>query len=83
MPYITSIERMGIEQGLEQGLEKGLEQGLERQRSLLVRQLTRKVGPIGELAITQTRALSFDRLEELAEALFDFTSVDDLNRWLG
>ena len=74
MPYITSIERMGIEQGLEQGLE--------RQRSLVLRLLNRQVGPIGEPAIAQTRALSFDRLDELAEALFDFTSVDDLNRWL-
>ena len=79
MPYITSIERMGIEQGRKEERE----QGLERQRSLVLRLLNRQVGPIGEPAIAQTRALSFDRLDELAEALFDFTSVDDLNRWLG
>ena len=30
MPYITSIERIGIKKGLEQGLEQGLEKGLER-----------------------------------------------------
>ncbi|BAZ31597.1 hypothetical protein NIES4074_40700 [Cylindrospermum sp. NIES-4074] len=28
MPYITSIERRGIQKGLEQGLIEGLEQGL-------------------------------------------------------
>ncbi|MEQ9238894.1 transposase [Coleofasciculus sp. E2-BRE-01] len=27
MPYITSVERIGIRKGLEQGLEKGLQQG--------------------------------------------------------
>jgi hypothetical protein len=30
MPYITSVERIGIKKGLEQGLHQGLEQGLEQ-----------------------------------------------------
>ncbi len=30
MPFITSVEKIGIEKGLEEGLEKGLETGLER-----------------------------------------------------
>ncbi len=74
MPYVTSIERTGI--------AKGLEQGLERQRSLILRLLNRQVGTIAEPTIAQVKTLSFDRLEELAEALFDFTGVDDLARWL-
>jgi Domain of unknown function (DUF4351) len=74
MPYVTSIERSGI--------AKGLEEGLDRQRSILLRQLTRQVGPIAEPTIAQVKTLSFDRLEELAEALFDFTSADDLVKWL-
>ena len=32
MPYITSIERIGLERGLERGLEKGLEKGVEKGR---------------------------------------------------
>ncbi len=30
MPYITSIERLGMEKGLKEGLEKGLKEGLEK-----------------------------------------------------
>jgi flagellar biosynthesis/type III secretory pathway protein FliH len=30
MPYITSVERIGIQKGLEQGLKQGLKQGLEQ-----------------------------------------------------
>ena len=30
MPYITSVERLGIQKGLQQGLEQGLQQGLEQ-----------------------------------------------------
>ncbi|MEW6218894.1 MAG: hypothetical protein AB1634_05075 [Thermodesulfobacteriota bacterium] len=30
MPYVSSVERIGMKRGLEQGLAKGLEQGLER-----------------------------------------------------
>jgi predicted transposase YdaD len=29
MPYITSIERMGIEQGIERGTKRGLLKGIE------------------------------------------------------
>jgi predicted transposase YdaD len=78
MPYITSIERMGIAKGREEGREEGL----ERQRSLILRLLNRQLGAIGESSIAQVKTLSFDRLEALAEALFDFTSADDLTSWL-
>ena len=74
MPYVTSIERMGIEQGLEQGLE--------RQRSMLIRQLTRKIGLLPEGAIAQISQFSTDQLDYLADALLDFACVDDLIQWL-
>jgi hypothetical protein len=78
MPYVTSIERMGIAKGREEEREEGL----ERQRSLILRILNRQLGAIGESSIAQVKTLSFDRLEALADALFDFTSVDDLTSWL-
>ncbi len=86
MPYITSIERMGIaeglEQGLEQGLVQGLVQGLERQRSLILRQLTRRVGIVPKRLTTVIAQLPIDQLEALAEALLDFTNLDDAIQWL-
>ena len=33
MPYITSVERIGMEKGREEGLEQGLEQGREQGRT--------------------------------------------------
>ena len=74
MPYVTSIERMGIADGLAQGLE--------RQRSMLIRQLTRKIGLLPEETIAQLSKLSTDQLDDLAEALLDFTCLDDLSSWL-
>jgi hypothetical protein len=32
MPYVTSVERLGIEKGWQQGLQQGLEQGLQQGR---------------------------------------------------
>ena len=81
MPYVTSVERIGIRkgiaqgraEGLEQGLEKGLEQGLERERQLLLRLIHKRFGP--EVA-RQSEALlagiaDAQRLEDLVEALLD------------
>jgi len=32
MPYITSVERIGMKKGMEQGLQQGLQQGMEQGR---------------------------------------------------
>ncbi len=42
MPYITSVERIGIEKGRQQGMQQGMQQG---EAALLERQLTRRFGP--------------------------------------
>jgi Domain of unknown function (DUF4351) len=74
MLYITSIERMGIADGLAQGREQ--------ERSLIFRLLNRKFGVLPEEKISELNLLPFERLESLAEELFDFTNLDDLNAWL-
>ena len=63
-------------------VERSREQLLEAQRSLLVRQLTRKIGPMPIQTIDQVKALSIAKLESLGEALFDFESIEDLITWL-
>jgi hypothetical protein len=84
--YVTNAERFGFEQGIQEGLERGLtqglEQGLERERSLISRQLTRKLGAIPASLMDQLQALSFADLELLGDALFDFNQIDDLENWL-
>ncbi len=75
MPYITSVEQIGYDRGLQAGEEKG-------QRSLVINQLTRKVGSISDQTLDRVNALSSDQLESLGEALLDFGSIDDLAAWL-
>jgi hypothetical protein len=54
---------------------------LERQE-LILRQLTRKVGPLPEAVQSRVVALSPDVLLDLSEALLDFSSLNDLTDWL-
>ncbi|MBD2328182.1 Rpn family recombination-promoting nuclease/putative transposase [Alkalinema sp. FACHB-956] len=51
-------------------------------RSLLLRQLTRKVGSINDRTLDLINSLSIEQLESLGEALLDFGSIDDLSNWL-
>ena len=81
----------GLERGLEQGLEKGIVQGLEKGKregkeeeaaALVLRQLKRRAGEIRAEVESQLRALPLEKLEELGEALLDFTGAADLALWL-
>jgi predicted transposase YdaD len=68
------------EQKTEQrGLEKGLQQG---EQSLILRQLTRRVGEVAPAMLQQIQELTLVQLESLGEALLDFTSADDLATWM-
>lgn len=51
-------------------------------RSLILRQLTRRVGELPQEVRSQVESLSLEQLENLGEALLDFTSMTDLNSWL-
>ncbi|PHJ57674.1 hypothetical protein VF14_15455 [Nostoc linckia z18] len=77
------IKEEGREQGLEQGLEQGREQGREAEaRSLIFRQLTKRVGELPQQLRQRLESLSLQQLENLGEALLDFTSMADLQAWL-
>lgn len=67
----------------QQTEERGIQRGvLQEARSLILRQLTRRVGELSETARSQIEALSILQLETLGEALLDFRDVDDLDVWL-
>lgn len=54
----------------------------EGQRLILERQLTRKFGVLPDAVIARLPQLSSSQLTALAEALLDFTTVSDMERWL-
>ena len=78
MPYITTGERIGYDRGIKEGRAEEAKQALERQQSLVFRQLNRKIRCSSDLITT----LSIAQLEALGEALLDFDSIADLDRWL-
>ena len=46
MSYITSIERLGIEEGLQQGLERGREEGRrEEDLKIAKKMLAKRINP--------------------------------------
>jgi hypothetical protein len=71
MPYITSIERMGIEQGRVEG-----------QRSLIDLLLSQKIGQLSKTLDDRISTLSNEKLNSLAIALLNFSTVGDLESWL-
>ncbi|MGK7884481.1 MAG: DUF4351 domain-containing protein, partial [Crocosphaera sp.] len=66
----------------ERGIEQGSEQVMEREKSLILRQLKRKLGNIPASSETQIKELTINEMEDLGEALLDFSTIDDLVNWL-
>lgn len=64
-------------------MERGIEQGKQSQTlALILRQLSRRIGAINPELESRIRSLSVPQLEELAEALLDFSNEADLVNWL-
>jgi predicted transposase YdaD len=81
---IGTIQKEAIMQVTTSWEEKGIETGIERgQRSLILRQLNRRVGSLPDGIQAQVQALALNQLEALSEALLDFSSLNDLSNWLG
>jgi predicted transposase YdaD len=64
-------------------LAEGREEGRRREASTLaLRQLERRCGSLDAPTTVRIEALSLWQLEELALALLDFSSAQDLQTWL-
>jgi predicted transposase/invertase (TIGR01784 family) len=73
------IKQEGIQEGEQRGREQGREEG---EKSLVLRQLSRRVGELPQEARSRIESLCLEQLENLGEALLDFTSITDLQAWL-
>jgi predicted transposase/invertase (TIGR01784 family) len=67
------------EQAKEEGRQEGRQEG---EKKLIIRLLNRRLGEIDALLIERIAGLSIEQLENLGEALLDFSSVADLEDWL-
>ena len=73
----------GRQEGVELGRQEGREEGRRREASVLAsRLLERRCGSIDAPTSARIEALSLSQLEELAMALLDFRSAEDLQTWL-
>jgi predicted transposase/invertase (TIGR01784 family) len=79
MQIVTSWMEQGIAEGRAEGEQRGRTEG---ERSLVLRQLTRKFGILPTSVDAQVQALALPRLEALGEALLDFAQLSDLTDWL-
>ncbi|MDO9225998.1 MAG: DUF4351 domain-containing protein [Pseudomonadota bacterium] len=75
MPYITSVERIGIEKGMQQGMQQGMQ---EEAGNLLGRQLTRRFGPPSADTHARLKAATLEQLEQWAENILDATTLEDV-----
>lgn len=64
-------------------IQRGLQQGRqEEELAVVLRLLTRRFGTMEPEIQERLRQLSTNQLENLAEALLDFSSATDLTNWL-
>ena len=74
-PWYLEIRQEGRQEDEQRGRTEG-------ERSLILRQLTRRVGSLTPETRSQVESLSLENLESLGEALLDFSSLTDLEQWL-
>jgi hypothetical protein len=79
MQFTNSWIEEGRQEGLQKGLQKGRQEGALR---MVLRLLRRRLGALPKATTKRVAALPLDHLEPLGEALLDFTTKADLDRWL-
>ena len=72
-------QRGAIIKGRQEGRQEGRLQG---QQELIMRQLVRRIGTVEPEIQARICRLPIDQLENLGEAILDFTSASDLMNWL-
>ena len=75
MEIVTSWMEQGIERGIERGLVLG-------ELKIILRLINRKIGEIAPQVMERIRQLSSPKLEDLSEALLDFSTEENLAAWL-
>lgn len=91
MRYVTSIERLAIQQGLEQGMQQGIQQGmqqgmqqgraegiLEGEVAALSRQLTKRFGVLTEEVQARLHMATTEQLEFWIDRILDAPTLQSV-----
>ena len=83
----TRVYQEGKQEGKQEGRQEGKQEGRQEGRQegevqLLVRQLSKRFGLIGDRRLQEINNLTIEQLEDLGEALLDFTDSMELDSWL-
>ncbi len=88
MPYLSSLERMGLEEGFKRGREQGRQEGRQEGREEGLREgialaLEAKFGPPGRKLIARVRQITdVAELRRLAKIIKAAETADDVRRHL-
>ena len=86
MPYITSIERSGIERGIKQGIKQGIEQGIEQEsfrskRESIIEVLETRFSEVPlELSAVLNEIEDLEFLKQLLKRSITVASVEELQQ---
>ncbi len=80
----TRVYREIKEEGIKEGLKEGLKEGRhEEAANLVIRLMSKRIGQkLSDEIVARISGLPLPVLEDLSEALLDFTSLADLQAWL-
>ena len=76
LEQLQAAEQVGEQRGERRG-------EVNEGQTLILRQLNRRVGKVSIDLEARIKALPLAQLEELGEALLDFSQMNDLVTWLG
>ena len=87
MPYVTSLERLGLKRGWKEGWAEGWKKGwaegrTEGRRDAILRQLTKRFGDLPDELVKSIQRLPSKSQSEFILDLLDFRSLDDVRHWL-
>ena len=79
------LRNEGLEQGVQQGIRQGMQQGIREGRqegelNVLIRQLTRRFGPLDATTTERLKKASTDELERWADNILDARTLDEVLR---
>jgi len=75
MPYITSVERIGMEKGIQEGIQQGKQLGAV---DMLLRQIERRFGPPSDVVRERLSKADPNTLMQWSERILDAQNLEDL-----